>query len=87
MGGMRKVPDGVHRERLGTDHPAAWYVIWLGEPHAGDSVVIGRSKRLERHLWHRFFPEAPVGCRDIRGWVNGIAWLLEVHEQSRSREA
>jgi hypothetical protein len=29
---------------------------------------------------HRFFPERPgVRCRDIKGWVEGAQWLLEVH--------
>lgn len=77
---MRKAPEGVHRERVGDCRPAVWYVIWLGAPHAEGSVVLGRSKRLSRHLWHRFFPERPgADCRDIEGWVNGAHWLLEVH--------
>jgi len=76
---MRKVPDGVHRERADGLRPAEWYVIWLGSPHAEGSVIIGRSRRLGSRL-HRFFPERPgADCRDIRGWVNGAAWLLDVH--------
>jgi hypothetical protein len=77
---MRKAPPGVHRERVGEARPALWYVVWLGLPHAEGSVVLGRSKRLKKHLCHRFFPESPVACRDIKGWVNGAAWLLEVHD-------
>jgi hypothetical protein len=77
---MRKAPAGVHRERSGEERPAVWYVVWLGPPHAEGSVIIGRTRRLDRHLWHRAFPEAPgVPCRDIRGHVEAMAWLLEVH--------
>jgi len=80
MSGMRKAPPGVHRERVGDSRPALWYVIWLGPPHAEGSVVLGRSRRLEDHLMHRFFPERPgIDCRDIKGWVSGAAWLLELH--------
>jgi hypothetical protein len=76
MPGMRFVPDGVHRERDGSQQPAEWYIVWLGRPHAEGSVIIGRSKRLRRHLWHRFFPEDGGACRDIKGWVAGAEWLL-----------
>jgi hypothetical protein len=58
-----------------------WWVLWLGRPHGKDSVVIGRSKRLRKHQMHRFFPEAPgTPSRDIVGWVEGVRWLLEVHD-------
>jgi hypothetical protein len=78
---MRKAPLGVHRERIGEDRPAVWYVVWLGLPHADGSVIIGRSKRLGPHQLHRFFPERPgVDCEDIKGWVNGADWLKEVHD-------
>jgi hypothetical protein len=80
VGGMRKTPPGVHRESAGDCVPPLWYVVWLGVPHAPGSVVIGRSKRLERHLWHRFFPEGGAWPRDIRGWVEGVFWLLELHQ-------
>lgn len=77
---MRFAPGGVHRERVGTCRPAVWYVVWLGPPHAEGSVILGRSKRMERHLWHRFFPEQPgTAAREIKGWTEGAAWLLEVH--------
>jgi hypothetical protein len=80
MPGMRKAPPGVRRERVGDDRPAVWYVVWLGEPHAGGSVIIGRSKRLGPHQLHRFFPEQPgLDSRDIKGWVEGADWLLKVH--------
>jgi hypothetical protein len=79
MPGMRFVPDNVHRERDGSLRPATWYIIWLGPPHAEGSIILGRSKRLRRHLWHRFFPEAGGACRDIKGWVAGVEWLLEEH--------
>jgi hypothetical protein len=77
---MRKTPPGVHRVRVGASAPPCWYIIWLGVPHAPGSVVLGRSKRLERHLWHRFFPEGGDWPREIRGWVNGVRWLLELHQ-------
>jgi hypothetical protein len=79
---MRNAPPGVHRERAGECRPPVWYVVWLGVPQREGSVIIGRSKRLDRHLWHRFFPEAPGhDCQDIKGWVNGARWLLDVHEE------
>jgi hypothetical protein len=40
---MRKAPPGVHRERVGGDRPAEWYVVWLGLPHADGSVGPGGS--------------------------------------------
>ena len=77
---MRRMPPGVHRERAGDCRPASWYVIWLGEPHAEGSVILGRCKRLEGHQMYRFFPEAAgLAAREIRGLVNGARWLLEVH--------
>jgi len=80
MPGMRKAPVGVHRERVGDTRPAEWYVVWLGLPRADGSVIIGRSRRLGEHMMHRFFPERPgIDCQDIKGWVEGAAWLLEVH--------
>lgn len=79
---MRFGPDGVHRERQGEEKPALWYVIWLGRPHAEGSVIIGRSKRLRRHLHHRFFPASGDWPRDVKGWVNGAQWLLEEHKKA-----
>jgi hypothetical protein len=79
---MRFVPDGVYREPVGEQRPAAWYVVWLGQPHAEGSVVIGRTKRLRRHLHHRCFPESGGSCEDIKGWVAGVEWLLEVHKRA-----
>jgi hypothetical protein len=76
---MRFIPRGVHREAQGDARPADWYVIWLGVPRAEGSVVIGRTKRLRRHLWHRCFPEHGGVCREIKGHVAGIEWLLEEH--------
>lgn len=81
MAGMRNVPDGIHRERQDEKRPAEWYLVWLGAPHAEGSVIIGRSRRLRRHLWHRFFPEGGGPCRDIKGWVTGAEWLLQVHRE------
>jgi len=75
------MPDGVHRKPVGEARPAQWYVIWLGLPHAEGSVVIGRTKRLRRHLYHRCFPEAGGRAEDIKGHVAGIRWLLRQHEQ------
>ena len=78
---MKFVPPGVHREAVGDERPAEWYVIWLGFPRAEGSVVIGRTKRLRRHLYHRCFPEQPgIAAREVKGHVNGIEWLLEVHK-------
>lgn len=78
---MRFAPDGVHRERVGDKRPAEWYVVWLGVPNADGSVVLGRSKRLRRHGWHRFFPQsADVLPQEVRGWMNGAEWLLKLHQ-------
>lgn len=80
---MRFAPVGVHREPQGERRPAEWYVIWLGRPHQEGSVILGRSKRLRRHLWHRFFPEGGGACKDIKGHTTGIEWLLEEHKAGR----
>lgn len=89
MPGMRRVPANVHREPVGDCRPPVWWVIWLGKPHAQGSVELGRSKRLERHLWHRFFPSIPgredVWPKDIEGWVNGVCWLTELYEAQQAR--
>jgi len=78
------MPDGVHREPVGEARPAQWYVIWLGVPHAEGSVIIGRTKRLRRHLYHRCFPEAGGLAEEVKGHVAGIRWLLRQHEQRAS---
>jgi hypothetical protein len=76
---MRKVPDGLHRERIGGARPAVWYAVWLGEPHAEGSVILGRTRRLDRHLMHRAFPEdGTTRPKEIKGWVEAASWLLEV---------
>ena len=58
-------------------------VIWLGRPHLPESVVIGRTKRLRRHLWHRCFPESGAACREVKGHTAGIEWLLEEYKAGR----
>jgi hypothetical protein len=80
---MRFAPKGVHREAQGTERPAEWYVIWLGKPQAEGSVIIGRTKRMRRHLWHRCFPESGAACREIKGHTAGIEWLLAEHQAGR----
>jgi len=80
---MRLVPDGTHRERGDKKKPAEWYIIWLGVPHAEGSVIIGRSRRLRREKWHRFFPEQGGASSDIKGWVNGVDWLLKQYDGRR----
>lgn len=78
---MRKAPEGIHRERVDESRPAVWYVVWLGEPHRKGSVILGRSKRLDKHLTHRFFPERHgASPRVIKGWVEGAKWLLELYQ-------
>lgn len=86
MGGMVYVPQDLHRERQGMERPARWYVIWLGVPHAEGSVVIGRTKRLRRHRWHRAFPEA-AGARaeEIEGLTAAMLWLLKVHQAGAAK--
>jgi hypothetical protein len=83
VGGMRFTPRGVYREAQGEQRPAEWYVIWLGRPHQEGSTVIGRTKRMRRHLWHRCFPESGAACREIKGHTAGIEWLLEEHKAGR----
>jgi len=78
---MRFAPDGVHREPSGDQRPAQWYVIWLGKPHAEGSVILGRAKRLRRHLHYRAFPEDGSACREIKGLVAAQEWLLAHHRE------
>jgi hypothetical protein len=85
--GMRNVPAGVHRERGDACDPPVWWIIWLGAPHAEGSVIIGRSRRMARHLWHRFFPESGAACREVKGWVAGVEWLLAVYKEETGVEA
>lgn len=79
---MRYAPDNVHRESLGEERPSLWYAIWLGRPHAEGSVIIGRTKRLRRHRWHRAFPEGAVGWLDIEGHTEAMEWLLKQYRPS-----
>jgi hypothetical protein len=82
LGGMRFAPAKVHRERVDTERPALWYVIWLGEPHADGSIVLGRAKRLRRHREFRFFPEQPgTASEDIVGFTDGMEWLLKLYRK------
>lgn len=79
---MRKIPGDIHRERIGEARPALWYAVWLGEPYGEGSVILGRSKRLGRHMTYRFVPERGTAPpRVIKGWVEGAQWLLELHEK------
>jgi hypothetical protein len=79
---MVYMPDGVYRKPVGDDRPATWYVIWKGKPGAEGSVIIGRTRRLRRHLYHRCFPEAGGAAEEIKGHVAGIRWLLKQHENA-----
>lgn len=79
---MRFAPKGVHREAQGKERPAEWYVIWLGRPHAEGSTVIGRTRRLRRHLYHRAFSVHPDVLPDeFKGLTAALEWLLEVHRK------
>jgi hypothetical protein len=80
---MKYGPAGVHRVPQGERRPAEWYVIWLGESHAEGSVILGRMKRLRRHMVFRVFPEDGSACREIRGLVAGEEWLLEMHRKAQ----
>lgn len=92
MGGMRRVPDNIHREvlrrdeKLFSDNAPSWYAIWLGHPHAEGSELIGRAERTTRARWWRFYPVTGEYPQTKRGWTNGTVWLLEVregHEKTR----
>lgn len=79
MAGMKNCPPGIHRSPGDELRPPDWWVVWLGPAGADGSVIIGRSKRLERHQYHRFFPETGEACRDVKGWVAGVEWMLGIH--------
>jgi WhiB family redox-sensing transcriptional regulator len=82
VGGMRQVPPGIHRRAQGRDRPAEWYEIWY---ELGDrSVLIGHTRRLDRHLQHRAHPADGSRPEVIAGWVTAVCWLLEVW-RSRDR--
>lgn len=79
VGGMRKVPPGIHRRAQGSQRPPEWYEIWY--TLADRSVLIGQTRRLDKHLHHRAYPA--VRGEDVRperivGWVAAVTWLLEV---------
>jgi hypothetical protein len=78
---MRFGPDGVHRVPVGEGRPATWYEIWLGRPHAEGSVIIGRTRRLRRHRWHRVFTEDGTDFTEIEGHVAAQEWLLKHHRE------
>jgi hypothetical protein len=79
---MRFTPTGVHRQAVGDARPAEWYVIWLGRPGAEGSIIIGRTKRLRRHLYHRAFSVYPDVLPDeFKGHTAALEWLLEVHRK------
>lgn len=75
MAGMRKVPDGIRRVRLGTERPAAWYAVWSMQPDR--CVLLGHTRRLERHLRHRAYPVSGTWGREFSGWVRAAEWLAE----------
>ncbi len=82
---MRKYPPGIRRERGDHAMPPGVWIIWLGEPHAEGSARLGRSIRKDDHLVHRFFPETGEWPQDIKGWVKGVRWLLELHQGHEAR--
>lgn len=86
MGGMRLTPKDVHREVLVRDDRVhgsepTLYAIWLGEPHADGSALLGRTERLARPRWWRAYPATGDYPQEIRGWVSVIEWLLKMHPE------
>lgn len=86
MGGMRRLPPGIIRQRDSTDRPPTWYLVWYetGET-GGQRVLLGRSERLERHLDHRFYPVDGSWPQVFHGWVRGVEWLLECWRSAKAR--
>lgn len=85
MGGMRSQPRDVHREvlrRALTEHSRSpfWYAVWLGQPRAEDSVLLGRTERLPRARHWRVFPVTGEYPQVKRGWIEAAGWLLEVRD-------
>jgi WhiB family transcriptional regulator, redox-sensing transcriptional regulator len=79
VGGMKKVPDGVHRRPAGPGRPPEWYDIWYTVPGGDRSVLVGQTKRQERHLTHKAFSVVPgQHPQVIVGWVAAVTWLLQV---------
>ena len=76
---MRKVPPGIHRVPGDLLSPPEYWVVWLGEEGKVGSVKLGKTKRLEKHLRHRAFPETGEWPQDFTGWVNAVQWLLDLH--------
>ena len=80
VGGMRPTPPGIHRRAQGSERPALWYDIWYTIPGGDRSVLIGQTKRLERHLMHRAFPVSGARAQPVVGWVAAVTWLLQQWE-------
>ncbi len=85
MGGMRRQLPDIHREvirRVRTpfsDEPT-WYAVWLGQPHAENAELLGRTERLPRARHWRVFPVTGEYPQVRRGWTNTVGWLLEVRD-------
>lgn len=85
---MRLQPRDIHREVLsrgtsavdGADAEPDWYAVWLGEPHADKSELLGRTERLARPRWWRAYPVTGEYPREIRGWSNIIGWFIALRE-------
>lgn len=85
MGGMRRQPKDLHREVIrrhltNFSNDPTWYAVWLGEPHAEGSVLLGRTERLPRPRWWRVYPVTGEYPQPMHLWSAAAAWLIETHE-------
>lgn len=77
---MRLTPRDIHREVLQRDERGepVMYAVWRGTPHGEESELLGRTERLPRPRWWRTYPADGTFPKPLRGWVNAIAWLIEL---------
>jgi hypothetical protein len=82
---MRRQRPDLHREVLKRGTAAysrypTWYAVWLGEPHADGSVLLGRTERLPGSRRWRAYPATGEFPQVLTPWSDAAGWLLEVRE-------